>query len=129
MGQSGLDKPCILVRTRADGYAALSKKSKYRDKWVQLHVYALEEKLGRAIAYGKQVNHKCGIGNCIEQEHLYEGTQKENVRDTMNSGKHHTPKPQGASVKTHCLRGHLLVRENSGYRGCRECPKLKSRRK
>jgi hypothetical protein len=38
------------------------------------------------IADGMQINHKCHNPACINPEHLYMGTQKENVNDAVEEG-------------------------------------------
>ncbi len=37
------------------------------------------------IKNGMQINHKCHNGKCINVEHLYEGTQSDNMRDSYNA--------------------------------------------
>jgi len=39
------------------------------------------------IPHGKQINHKCHNSRCINPEHLYVGTQKENMRDMDLAGR------------------------------------------
>jgi len=73
-----------------------------------------------------QVNHKCNNRNCWNPEHLYIGTQKENVKDAMDSGKH-----MGAlnSAKTHCPAGHPYDKVNTeGRRICTICQKETSKK-
>ena len=38
------------------------------------------------ITEGMNVNHKCNVAHCVNPEHLYVGTQKQNVRDSINAG-------------------------------------------
>jgi hypothetical protein len=47
-----------------------------------VHREALEQKLGRPILPGMQANHHCDVPICYEPEHLYEGSQARNMRDT-----------------------------------------------
>lgn len=72
-----------------------------------------------------QVNHKdiCLHTNCWWYEHLYIGTQAENIHDSIMNGLH-------VSVielqKTHCPQGHPYNEENTiidkeGHRYCRVC--------
>ena len=42
---------------------------------------------GGVVGYGLQVNHKCNNRACIEPNHLYAGTQKDNMRDMEISGR------------------------------------------
>ena len=41
------------------------------------------------IPDGKYVLHQCDVRNCCNPEHLYAGTQKDNVRDAIDRGRHH----------------------------------------
>jgi hypothetical protein len=49
--------------------------------------FVLERKLGRKIAEGMQANHTCDRPECCNPEHLYEGTQAENMRDRFARGR------------------------------------------
>lgn len=51
------------------------------------HQIALEAKLGRKILPGHQSNHTCDRSLCVRGEHLYEGTQPQNVRDMNERGR------------------------------------------
>jgi DNA-binding XRE family transcriptional regulator len=50
-------------------------------KRVLVHRAALEAKLGRPIKPGYCACHACDVRLCINPEHLWEGTQKENLKD------------------------------------------------
>jgi hypothetical protein len=55
-----------------------------------------------------QVNHKeiCCYKGCWNPEHIYVGTQIENMADVVKADKHFY------LSRTHCKNGHLLVEEN-----------------
>jgi len=77
------------------------------------------------IPPGIQVNHLCDTPPCIEPEHLYLGTQSDNMYDRVRAGRH------ANSNKTHCPAGHPYSESNTynrprGGRECRAC--IKDRR-
>ncbi len=53
-----------------------------------VHRLAFELENG-GIPDGKQVNHECHVRNCFRTDHLYLGSQKENVRDSILRGTFH----------------------------------------
>jgi len=55
------------------------------------HRIALEIKLGRPIKSGMQANHTCDNRWCVNSNHLYEGTQLENIQDAIKRGRHISP--------------------------------------
>ena len=72
------------------------------------------------IPAGMNVLHKCDNPKCIKPLHLYLGTQKENVRDTLERGRHRE------AAQTHCKYDHPFSGENlrvgaDRKRYCRTC--------
>jgi hypothetical protein len=103
----------------ADGYGkftAAGKRSKaHRWAWTQTN---------GPIPEGLNVLHHCDNPPCVRPEHLFLGTQRDNLRDMAAKRRTH---------KTHCKRGHErwgdnLYTEPSGKTHCRKCLTLKSRR-
>lgn len=93
-----------------------------KGKNVPAHRWMWEQAYG-PIPNGMQVNHHCDNRKCVNPGHLYLGTQKDNVRDEVDRGRHKTPWVR----KEKCARGHLyadteVIRPN-GQRYCRECHK------
>lgn len=60
----------------------------YNYVWIDIPKYVLERKLGRSLRAGMQVNHlpPCDTESCIAEDHLYEGTKKQNYDDMKACG-------------------------------------------
>lgn len=84
--------------------------------------------------------HTCHNPMCVNPDHLYAGTKKQNTQDMMRAGRHAANNPihrerlvarilaVGAKrrAQTHCKRGHPLSGDNlfvskKGFRTCRTC--------
>ena len=63
-------------------------KMRWEKKWISSHRVSYTEFVGE-IPDGKVVCHKCDNKKCCNPEHLWVGTQKENVRDAIEKGRHH----------------------------------------
>jgi hypothetical protein len=77
---------------------------------------------GTPIPANLYVCHHCDNPRCVRPDHLFLGTQKENIHDSMSKGRF----VNYNTLKTKCKRGHelsghnLLLRKN-GKRNCRIC--------
>lgn len=74
------------------------------------------------------VLHRCDNPKCVKPSHLFLGTQKLNVRDAIQKGRHTCNR---LIAQTHCKRGHEFTPENTRlipYRSCRKCESLRRRR-
>lgn len=70
------------------------------------------------IPYGLELDHLCGMPQCVNPFHMEPVTRQENVRRS-NAGIH-------SALKTSCPKGHVYNDKNTyfdkkGYRQCRQC--------
>jgi len=64
--------------TNSDGYGYIGSKSVHREIF----------KMYKRLPEGKSVLHKCDVRNCVNPDHLYAGTQQQNIKDMMKRGRH-----------------------------------------
>lgn len=74
-----------------DGYGRLRRG----ERMVYAHRFAFEEFVG-PIPEGAYVLHRCDTPACVNPEHLFVGTQADNVRDRDRKGRGRWPTGEGS---------------------------------
>jgi hypothetical protein len=62
--------------------------AKINDKNMEISRWILERKLGRPIRPGYYALHTCDHSLCVNPDHLYEGTQSDNLNDVIQRHPH-----------------------------------------
>ena len=90
-----------------------------KSKWFKVHRLSLEVFKGIDLT-GLCALHHCDNPSCVNPDHLYAGTPKDNVRDMFARNRN----KNGAVKQEFCKQGHALTLENRvspRYQECRIC--------
>jgi len=69
------------------------------------------------IPPGMFVLHHCDNPSCVNPDHLYVGTQKDNIRDAVNRGRHFTPTLPGEGNQNVRVTDKQVEKMRAEYKG------------
>jgi hypothetical protein len=106
------------------GYGVVRKNGRMRTT----HRISYEMFKGQ-ITHGLFVCHSCDNPACVNPDHLWLGTNSDNIRDAVRKGRHVRPPHPGPP--SHCSRGHEFTPSNtymtSGHRSCVACRRMREK--
>lgn len=86
---------------------------------INVSQYILEKKLGRDVREGYKVLHTCDNihGSCINEDHLYEGTHEQNMKDMTDRNREANGERNGNAILTEFEVYDIARDLNLGYSG------------
>lgn len=75
-------------RGQNKGYGKISTRKGGKPVTMNASRVALGKKLGRPVRDGMQACHTCDVPLCVNPDHLYEGTPRDNAADMMTRSRH-----------------------------------------
>src|SRR5882762_4037282 len=133
-----IENGCWIWRGRITGRGYGTIKIGEHGKEIRAHRASWMIHTDKPIETGMIVCHKCDTSACVRPDHLFCGTQSDNIKDAINKKRFHQlgvhlPKN---NLKTRCPHGHAYDAQNTGVsinphgakvRYCRMCHKLRAR--
>ena len=102
----------IWTRMTANGYAVWGQKTQRR----QVTHIAID------VPPGMDACHRCDVTLCVNPDHLFVGTRKDNMQDAKAKGRLVGYRRREVCKQGHPLSGdNLYINPSSGKRHCREC--------
>lgn len=105
-----------------DGYGAFRLRDPRRQE--RAHRVAWQIYHG-PIPSGQHVLHRCDVRECVNPEHLWLGTNLDNIRDRQRKGRGLVGDRNHQRQKTHCPQNHpydeVNTRWDQNRRVCRTC--------
>lgn len=91
-----------------------------RTRWAHRIAYQLE--FGD-LRPGLVIRHSCDNPSCVNPAHLSAGSQRDNIHDQIDRGRHRYSNKNSSCKSGHPLDGDNLYLTSKGHRQCRACKK------
>lgn len=100
--------------TGVNGYGVIN----YGFQKIVASRYSVERATGMKIPIGKVVCHKCDTPACVNPDHLFVGTQRDNIRDCVSKGRNQLGEDRPNAVLTESLVRRIRREYRFGVLGC-----------
>lgn len=116
----------LFIGARGTGRTAYQRFVTNDRRSVGANRYAYEITFG-PLKPGEFACHRCDNPRCVRPDHLFAGTNADNIMDAYSKGRVRVPKRGRRQRLTICQRGHLFTPANTkvntrtGGRCCRAC--------
>ena len=115
---------CWTASTTQHGYGRISWRGVVR----RVHRVVASLVYGIDLDGEDRVCHHCDTPSCFRPDHLFIGTQADNVADMVRKGRAAGgDKPHSYCAKGHPLEGDNIKPDKRGRRRCRECDRQSQR--
>jgi len=120
---------CHLWTGNTDGKRGYGKFY-FEGRRIRSHRWLLGYLRGSWLGPDENANHTCDNPPCVNPDHLYVGTQPQNIQDMLVRGRGRSGIRN--TEKTHCVNGHEFAAGNTyvgrhGWRQCKTCRRAKLR--
>lgn len=95
------------IGATSHGYGNLCVSIDGKKTWLRTHLITFLGSGKELSAEKPFVLHTCDVRSCVNPDHLFAGSQKDNIADMVKKGRH------ASQLKTHCPQGHPYDEANT----------------
>jgi len=108
-------------------FREIPDKPRAKTKHIAAHRWLYQQIYKVILKKDQYCCHKCDDPSCVNPEHIFIGSQKDNIQDAVKKGRHSSNR---LAEKTHCPSGHEYTPKNTKImkhkygRQCIECSRI-----